>query len=128
MSDILSWKVLYTDLMFLALHFFHFECICWRLFQKKIYIRYLCFFLALIYPWKRIVQYLDDYAWLIVMCYHYLNISCRPGFLTSYVMAFFCVLWVTIRCDCLFCWYWWNWWPSLFKLSFHKSLCIIKSE
>ena len=25
----------------------------------------------------------------IVMCYHYLNICCRPGFPTSYVMAFF---------------------------------------
>jgi hypothetical protein len=30
----------------------------------------------------------------------------------------FCVQWVKMRGDCLFCCYWWNWWPLLFKLSF----------
>jgi hypothetical protein len=29
----------------------------------------------------------------------------------------FCVQWVKMKSDCLFCWYWWNWWPLLFKLS-----------
>jgi hypothetical protein len=36
----------------------------------------------------------------------------------------FCVQWVKVRGNCLFCWYWWNWWPSLFKLSFH-ILCSV---
>ena len=30
----------------------------------------------------------------------------------------FCVQWVKMRGDCLFCWYVWNWWGLLFKLSF----------
>jgi hypothetical protein len=30
-------------------------------------------------------------------------------------LNFFCVQWVTMRGDCLFCWYWWNWWPLLFN-------------
>ena len=29
---------------------------------------------------------------------------------------------VKMRGECSFCWYWWNWWPSLFKLSFHKTV------
>jgi hypothetical protein len=24
----------------------------------------------------------------------------------------FCIQWVKVRSDCLFCWYWWNCWPS----------------
>jgi hypothetical protein len=39
----------------------------------------------------------------------------------SYVISLFCVQWVTVRADCLFCWYWWNCLSSLFKLSFLNS-------
>ena len=38
-----------------------------------------------------------------------------PGFQMSYVVVPpFCVLWVKMKNDCLFCWYWGNCWPSLF--------------
>jgi hypothetical protein len=39
------------------------------------------------------------------------------GFPTSYIVVRFCVQWVKMSGDCLFCWYWWNW-SSLFKLIF----------
>jgi hypothetical protein len=36
----------------------------------------------------------------------------------------FCVQWVGVKDDCLFCWYWWNCWPSLFKLYFYKTFVL----
>jgi hypothetical protein len=41
-----------------------------------------------------------------------------PRFPASYVMVFFCVQWVEVRIDYLFCWYWWTCWP-LFKTFFY---------
>ena len=46
----------------------------------------------------------------------------RPGFPTSYVVAFLCS--VKRRDDCSFCWYWWKWWSSLFILSFRGHVVL----
>jgi len=46
----------------------------------------------------------------------------RPGFPTSYVVAFLCS--VKRRDDCSFCWYWWKWWSSLFILSFRSHVVL----
>ena len=45
-----------------------------------------------------------------------------PGLPTSYVVVFlYAVSSVTIRGDCLFCWYWWNCWQLPIKLSFDQN-------
>jgi hypothetical protein len=38
--------------------------------------------------------------------------------ITSRQWSFFCVLWVTIRGSCSFCWYWRNCWPSFLNFLF----------
>ena len=38
---------------------------------------------------------------------------------------FFCVQWVQLRWEVMFCWYWWVLWPSLFKYSFHNLTNVI---
>ena len=69
---------------------------------KAIKISFFCFSTFTIWEWKRLVdtKYVSDWREIIY----------TGGFCFS-ESAF-----------CSFCWYWWNCWPSLFKLSFHKTL------
>ena len=60
----------------------------------------------------------SELRWEVIVCF--VDIG---GIDDHYCLNFlFCVQWVKMRGDCLFCWYWWNWWPLLFKLSFLCSV------
>ena len=56
----------------------------------------------------------SEIRWEVIVCFFDIEWNWWP----SLFKLFFCVQWVTMRGDCLFCWYWWNWWPLLVKLSF----------
>ena len=55
---------------------------------------------------------------IYVLCMHTIFLISSAWII--YHVFFYCVQWVDVKGDCLFCWYWWNWWSLLFKLSFHN--------
>jgi hypothetical protein len=62
--------------------------------------------------------------WEVIVCF--VDIG---GIDDHYCLNFlFCVQWVKMRGDCLFCWYWWNWWQLLFKLFLINSTNINKTN